>query len=151
MAVSRLILGCGPRHPKQLGEVLLDIRKFPGVDYVHDLNRYPWPFTDNQFESVCAVHVVEHLYTKLLPFMDECWRILKPGGSLYLETPLAGADVDLEWADPTHERCYRLHSFANYFTLEGVERFGYTDRAWNFFVLAEVEKFIKVHAYPLKK
>lgn len=149
---SKLILGCGPRHVRQPGEILLDIREFPGVEVVWDLDRHPWPFDDNSMTGVVAVHVVEHLKTLLLPFMDEAWRILRPGGSLYLETPLAGANVDLEMCDPTHVRCYRIHSFVNYFSLEGVEKFGYTDRAWNFFHLQhrKTDDSLVVHAYPIK-
>lgn len=149
--MERLIVGCGPRHKKVNGETLLDIRDFKGVDVVHNLDDIPWPFDDEDFMSVVAVHVVEHLHCQLIAFMDEVWRILKPGGSLYLETPLAGGDVDLEWCDPTHVRCYRIHSFVNYLSPEGVEQFGYTTRAWNFFHLKIKDNNIIVHAYPIKK
>jgi hypothetical protein len=83
--------------------------------------------------------------------MDESWRVLQPGGSLLIKTPLAGADPDLEWADPTHKRCYRIHTFVNYFSPEGVKSFGYTTKAWNFFHLNADQSVITVHAYPLKK
>ena len=145
-----LVAGCGPRHIKQPGEVLCDIRRFPNVEMVHDLNQVPWPWPDNHFIHVSAVHVVEHL-DSLIAFMDEAHRVLKPGGSLYLETPLAGVNPDLTHADPTHVRCYRIHSFCNYFSPEGVDRFGYTDRSWNFFVLRVQNDCIVVHAYPLKQ
>lgn len=150
--MDRLILGCGPRHNKQPGEVLLDLRPFPGVDVTHDLDSRPWPFKDSSFDSVIAIHVVEHLRCLLIPFMDECHRILRPGGSLYLETPLAGVNPDMEFADPTHIRCYRIHSFVNYLSPEGVQQFGYTDKAWNFFHLQhrKIDDTIVVHAYPLK-
>lgn len=146
--MKRLILGCGKHHVKQENEITVDILSFPCVDIVADLN-LAWPFEDNSVESISAIHLVEHL-DSLIHFMNESWRVLKPGGSLYLETPLAGGDVDLEWADPTHKRCYRLHTFVNYFSLEGIDRFGYTDRGWNFFYLAVVNNCIIIHAYPLK-
>lgn len=148
--MQKLILGCGPRHVKLEDEVLVDIRPFPNVDIVWDLNK-PWEFAkDRSFVHASAVHVVEHL-DSLLHFMDEAWRVLIPGGSLYIETPLAGGDVDLEWADPTHKRCYRIHSFVNYFGPEGVERFGYTDKAWNLFHLAVRDSVLVLHAYPMKQ
>lgn len=147
--MSRLILGPGPRWEKKAGDIFCDIRPFDNIDVVHDLNKTPWPFKDSDFVHVSAVHLVEHL-DSLLDFMNEAWRVLKPGGSLYIETPLAGVDPDLEFADPTHIRCYRIHSFANYFTLEGIEKFGYTDKAWNLFVLRVENNCIILHAYPLK-
>jgi len=147
--MQRLILGPGPRWEKKEGDIFCDLRDFNNVDVVHDLNITPWPWADNSFMHVSAVHLVEHL-DSLLDFMNESWRVLKPGGSLFIETPLAGVDPDLEFADPTHKRCYRVHSFANYFSLEGVDSFGYTDKAWNFFVLRVERNCIIVHAYPIK-
>lgn len=147
-----LILGCGPHKVAEKNDVLVDIRPFPNVHVVHDLNVRPWPWKDNEATHIQAIHVVEHLHCLLIPFMDEAWRVLRPGGSLYLETPLAGVDPDLEFGDPTHVRCYRVHSFANYLSLEGAERFGYTTRAWNFFYLhhRQQDNILVVHAYPLK-
>jgi predicted SAM-dependent methyltransferase len=149
MQNKRLILGPGKHWPKQENDCFCDIRPFEGVDVVHDLNIYPWPFNDRQFIHVSAVHVVEHL-DSLLDFMNECHRVLIPGGSLYIETPLAGADPDLQFCDPTHIRCYRLHTFANYFTPEGIERFGYTDKAWAPVKLAVENNCIIFHGYPIK-
>ena len=147
--MRRLILGAGKHHIKQPGETLCDIRKFPNIDVVHNLNITPWPFQSRQYGNVWAHHLVEHL-DNLISFMDEAWRVLTPGGSLSLTTPLAGGDIDLEWADPTHKRCYRLHSFINYFSLDGVEKFGYTDKAWNFHTTRVINNVIEIHAYPVK-
>ena len=147
----RLVVGCGPRHPKAPDEFLIDRLPFPGVDKVWDLDICPWPVPDNSCLSITAVHVVEHLTSLLVPFMNECWRILQPGGLLYLVTPLAGANPDLEWCDPTHIRCYRRHSFINYFTPGGIERFGYTRLAWEFPELSvnHLQELI-VRGHPLK-
>lgn len=146
--MQRLILGPGPAWPKQPGDVFCDIRQYGNIDVVHDLNN-AWPFDDNLFIHVSAIHVVEHL-NDLVHFMDEAHRVLSPGGSLYIETPLAGGDVDLEYADPTHKRCYRIHTFVNYFSPEGAAKFQYTDKAWNFFHLHTRDNCIFVHAYPIK-
>lgn len=127
--MQRLILGCGKHHLRQDGDVTLDVRPFPGVNVVHDLNVTPWPLEDSRFVHVSAIHVVEHL-RDLVSFMDECWRVTAPGGDMYIESPLAGADPDLEFCDPTHVRCYRPYTFANYFTPRGIEDFGYTDKPW---------------------
>lgn len=149
--MNRLILGPGPRWHKEPGDVFCDIRHFnDSIDVVHDLNVTPWPWPDAMFIHVSAVHLVEHL-RDLLSFMNEAHRVLAPGGSLYIETPLAGADYDLTHADPTHVRCYRLHTFINYFSPEGVEKFQYTDKAWNIHTLKVVNNCIVFHAYPIKQ
>lgn len=151
--MKKLVLGCGPHHKPNSEECLVDIRRFPNVDVVHDLNVLPWPFPDESYYGIVGQHIVEHLQCQLVPFMDECWRILKPGGSLYLETPRADGDARLCWDDPTHVRCYTAHSFINYLSPEGVARFGYTSRAWNFVHLqplpANVDILV-VHAFPIK-
>lgn len=149
--LKRLILGSGKFTPKynddQFQDTFLDIVKFENVDIVHDLNKTPWPV--KEFDEISAMHVVEHL-NSLVSFMNECHRVLKPGGSLYLETPCAGMDLDLEFADPTHIRCYRPHSFINYFTLSGVSNFGYTDKAWSIFKIAVERNCIIFHGQPIK-
>lgn len=147
--MNKLIVGCGPNHQKQEGETTLDILPFPCVDKVHDLNRTPWPFDDGQFDEVIAIHVVEHLQS-LISFMNEAHRILKNGGALYLETPLAGGNWDLTHADPTHVRCYRTHTFINYFTLTEAPKFGYTDKYWAIYHIGVKNDCIIFHATPIK-
>ena len=151
--MQRLILGCGKHYVKQPGDVCVDIRQFPAVDHVWDLNVRPWKFaTDGQFMHASALHLVEHL-RDLVGFMNEAWRVLARGGSLYLETPRAGADTDLEWSDPTHIRCYTEHSFINYFTPEGIETFGYTDRAWCIYAVRrhpQDHRVLVFHGSPIK-
>ena len=54
------------------------------IEVAWDLNELPWPWDDESFEKVAALSVLEHLRQNLLTSMDEIWRILKPGGSLYI-------------------------------------------------------------------
>lgn len=150
--MKKLIVGAGKKTIKEEGDIFLDIRPFENIDVVHDLNKLPWPFEDSSVEGICAIHVVEHL-NSLLDFMNECHRILKPGYSLYLETPRAGANNELEFADPTHVRCYTVYSFLNYFTPEGIDNFGYTEKGWNIFLCRPIPSqpdCLQIHAYPLK-
>lgn len=145
----QLIVGCGPNWPKRNGDVFLDVRPFAGVDVVHDLNIIQWPFADDSMNEISAIHVVEHL-DSLLDFMNECHRILKPGGSLYIETPEAGANLDLQFADPTHVRCYRKHTFVNYFTRAEAPKFGYTDKLWSIWHLEARDGNLIFHGQPIK-
>ncbi len=147
--MQRLILGSGKHWAKMATDIFVDIKPFPGVDVVTDLNITPWPWVDDACEEIAAIHLVEHL-KDLISFMNECHRVLKPGGSLYIETPCAGMDADLEFADPTHIRCYRKHTFINYFTIAGIQKFGYTDKAWCIMHLEVKDGIIIFHGQPIK-
>jgi SAM-dependent methyltransferase len=151
--VRRLVLGPGAHTEKTAADTFVDLRPLPAVDVAWDLNRTPWPFGNEEFAQVEAHHLIEHLHS-LITFMDECWRVLEPGGSVYLTTPLAGADgcPDLQWCDPTHVRPgFRPHSFINYFTPEGIERFHYTSLPWAFRRLEVDEwKVLHVAGRPIK-
>ena len=149
MTQTTLILGAGINHVREDHKFAVDILHSPNIDLVHNLDVVPWPLPNDQFIHASAMHVVEHLQS-LITFMNECHRVLKLGGSLYIETPLAGADPDLEFADPTHVRCYRKHSFINYFTLEGIRNFGYTDKAWAILFISDENSLLKVHLTPIK-
>lgn len=70
------------------------------VTEVWDLNRTPWPWGDGSISQVVAHSVLEHLSLSLVQSMNECWRILKPGGKLDLKLPVWNADRS--WDDPTH-------------------------------------------------
>lgn len=92
-------LGCGNRvFP---GAVNVDRAPLAGVDVVHDLDVYPWPFESSSVDEILALHVFEHIEDPL-DFMAECHRILKLGGQLRIEVP--------HWqhrnafTDPTHRR-----------------------------------------------
>jgi SAM-dependent methyltransferase len=126
--MSRLVVGAGRYFNKLEGDVTLDIKPFEGIDVVADLEKR-WPFEDDSFEYIMAYHVIEHL-NDLIHFMDEAWRVLKFNGILHIETPLANGNPELEFADPTHKRCYTPWTFENYFTLNGVDNFGYTEKPW---------------------
>ncbi len=58
----------------------------PGV-ISHDLQT-PLPFPDNHFDLVYHSHVLEHLpKTKALQFLQECYRVLRPGGVIRVVVP----------------------------------------------------------------
>jgi len=70
----------------------------PGIDVVHDLNVLPWPWED--VDEIRAWAVFEHLRLTLAEAIDECARVLRPGGRLVLKVP-AFNSVNAA-VDPTH-------------------------------------------------
>jgi hypothetical protein len=95
----KLDLACGQQ--KRPGFTGVDKFKVEGVDIVHDLEVFPWPFKDHSVEEVHVSHYAEH--TKdLNAFMDEIWRICEAGAKVTIVGPYytsIGA-----WQDPTHTR-----------------------------------------------
>lgn len=97
----RVDLGCGAN--KQPGFLGIDVEALPGVDIVHDLEVYPWPLPTGSVGLLVASHIVEHIDPRARGFvrwMDEAWRVCRPGGTLMIATPYAGSPG--YWADPTH-------------------------------------------------
>lgn len=97
----KLDLGCGAN--KQHDFVGMDIRKLPGVDIVHNVEKFPWPLPDKCASLIMASHLVEHINPHggvFLRFMDEVWRVLKYDGRFIISAPYAGSPG--YWQDPTH-------------------------------------------------
>lgn len=102
----RLNLGCGSQSLD--GYVNVDAVRQPGVDVVHDLDIFPWPFKDGEAAEIQAFDVYEHVDYPL-EFMGECHRILQPGGTLYIHTAYwRNSD---SFRDPTHKRFLTEESF----------------------------------------
>ncbi len=80
------------------------------VDQLWDLNLLPWPWEDNSYKVIYAINVFEHLSLDMVQIMDECWRILKPGGKITVKVPNCEDPVAC-WGDPTHRRPYHIKSF----------------------------------------
>ena len=112
MNMKKLHLGSGKDIRK--GYINLDSVKLNGVDVVHNLDKYPWPFKNNQFDEVLCINVLEHLSSIVDP-MEEIWRISKPGAKVIIRVPIYPSI----WAftDPTHKSVYTYVTF-NYFRPE---------------------------------
>jgi SAM-dependent methyltransferase len=94
-----LDLGCGGRaqYPANIG---IDRRPSKAVHVLADLSGGVAVATGS-VDRVFAVHLLEHL-TDFLPLVDDCHRILRPGGILHLMSPW-WRHVNAV-ADPTHVR-----------------------------------------------
>ncbi len=104
--MKKLNLGCGKDIKKDF--VNLDAIQLPGVDIVHDLNKFPWPFKDNEFEHVMATSVLEHL-NNLVKVIEELHRICKNNAIIDITVPhfsSLGAYID-----PTHKNFFTYYTF----------------------------------------
>lgn len=96
----KLDIACGQN--KREGFKGVDIAPGPGVDFVWDLEQFPWaPFEDNSVTEIYVSHYAEH--TKdLMKFMDEIWRICMPDAKVTILGPYYTSIR--AWQDPTHTR-----------------------------------------------
>lgn len=103
-----LDIGCGANV--QPGFVGMDIRPLPGVEIVHDVNIHPWPIPDGSVVRALSSHLIEHIppvavgpdgtWFPFVAFLDEVWRICKPGAELILSLPYWQSPGFAQ--DPTH-------------------------------------------------
>jgi SAM-dependent methyltransferase len=122
--MAELLIGCGNRRdraiilaPEQTGWsdlTTLDLDPNCGADIEWDLERFPLPFKDDQFDEIHAYHVLEHTgrqgdYRFFFAQWSEFWRILKPGGSFVGVVPAPG--TAWVWGDPGHTRAVSQESF----------------------------------------
>lgn len=124
MSGARLDIGCG--RNKQPGFFGVDIQKLPGVDMVWDINRHPWPLKPGIFLMAMCSHLIEHIPTVVIDggvtrfpfieFMDEVWRLLKPGGEFMIACPHGNSQGFLQ--DPTHCHALNQTTFAYFDPLE---------------------------------
>jgi SAM-dependent methyltransferase len=90
------------------GYINHDIVQLDGIDVVHNLNKYPWPWEDNSIDEIIAIDLVEHL-DEFLPAMEELHRVLKHSGRLNLKVPYWNSVF--RHIDPTHKRGFHEVTF----------------------------------------
>ena len=105
----KLNLGCGNDYKE--GYINVDVNHSVKCDATCDLSKPPFPWQDGSIDFIVAKHIVEHLWDKD-KFMNECWRILKSGGELYIETPTAGTKAF--YKDPQHVSGWIEETFRYY-------------------------------------
>jgi len=82
-----LNLGCGDIYIPDQSWINVDYEASPPWVYAHNLLR-PLPFSSSCFDLVYTSHFLEHIpKDKVLIFLCECYRVLRPGGILRVTLP----------------------------------------------------------------
>lgn len=117
---KRLDLACGNNLQKGFTGVDIVAKPQSQADIVWDLMKFPWEFAkDNSIDEIFASHYLEHIphgngyNDPLFQFMDEIYRILKPGGLARFVCPYYTSVRAFQ--DPTHLRFISEPMFS-YFT-----------------------------------
>jgi len=114
----KLNLGCGKRYMK--GWVNIDNSAAVKTDRFYEIGGYDsggqCGFQFAKAETVDVINArafLAHILREHLPFvMDECWRVLKPGGCMFLMVPYAGSDA--YYSDPTHHTGFTLETLKHF-------------------------------------
>ncbi|MBM3812556.1 MAG: methyltransferase domain-containing protein [Acidimicrobiia bacterium] len=100
-----LDVGCGVN--KYPGSIGVDCNPASRADLLCDLDHFPYPFRDNSFDQIRAIHVIEHV-SAVIGAVEEFHRLARPGGRILIVTPHY-TDFS-SFCDPTHR--WHLNSFS---------------------------------------
>ncbi|MBI4341311.1 MAG: methyltransferase domain-containing protein [Candidatus Omnitrophica bacterium] len=106
-----LDVGCGDARDPRATEGI-DIRAYPGVTIVHDLEHFPWPIASNRFDRLILRDALEH-FDNVVATMEELHRIAKSGGRIEIWTPHYSHPNS--YNDPTHKHHFSFGTL-DYFT-----------------------------------
>jgi SAM-dependent methyltransferase len=116
--LKTLDVGCGlNKYPGSIG---IDRNAASRADVLCDLDFFPYPFRDESFQSIRAVHVIEHV-SDVIKAMEEFHRLLRAGGRVLIITPHY-TDFS-SFCDPTHR--WHLNSYSFRYFGEDHAGFGY--------------------------
>lgn len=132
----KLYFGCG-KH-KVDGFVGVDKLRMETVNVVHDMNLFPYPFSDNSIEEVLLLNILEHL-PNTIRVMEEIWRICKDCAPLKILVPYYNSPG--AYQDPTHVSFFTEHTF-DYFTEDGTSELS----VYNYYSIARF-KIVSIIPY----
>ena len=98
----KLNLACGEKKREGEDWLNVDLSSDCAPDFQFDLKKFPWIWLDSSVSEIYCSHFIEHIGEELIPFMEECYRVLEPGGTAHFEMPYYTSIR--AWQDPTHKR-----------------------------------------------
>jgi ubiquinone/menaquinone biosynthesis C-methylase UbiE len=104
-----LDVGCG--NKKIPGAIGIDFQEGLQADVVHDLNCFPYPFDDSEFDEVNIISTL-FLLNDPVKTMEEVYRLCKTGGSVVVLQPYFRSPWN--YVDPWVKNFGTVHSFAFY-------------------------------------
>lgn len=105
--IKKLNLGCG--EFKKEGYINVDFYSISMPDIKHNLNKFPYPFSNSEFDLIEADHLLEHLEDPL-KVMNELHRIGKNHATIKIKVP----HFSRGFTHPEHKRGFDV-SFPLYF------------------------------------
>lgn len=115
----------------KIGEVIDSLKvKFPGVDFRQAVIPPFVDFKENSFDTIVSFQVIEHIQNDQL-FLQEIYRMLKPGGKAIISTPNITHTLS---RNPWHEREYKPQELidlaARIFDKVEAKGIGGNDKVW---------------------
>jgi len=87
----------------------MDNVELPGVDVIHDLLNFPYPFENNQFDKIYLRHVIEHFQIdEINQILNECSRLISDKGQVIVTVPHVFSIS--AFIDPTHNSYFTFGS-----------------------------------------
>lgn len=108
-SIKILDIGCG--NKKVPGSIGIDFNDNLSADIIHDLNKFPYPFHENEFEEI---HIDSTLFLLDNPVlvMEEVYRITKVQAKIIITQPYFRSVWN--YVDPWVKNFGTVHSFAFY-------------------------------------
>jgi len=109
--MKKLNLGCEREYKE--GWINLDFDRRVKADIYWDLNKYPYPFKNNEFDEILASSVLEHL-DNIYKAMMGLYRVSKDKGIIYIYSPHCSCPC-LSWIEFEHKNAFSYMSFGEWF------------------------------------
>ena len=136
--------GCGCHYE---GKVIgVDTDPNSQADVIWDLEEFPYPFKNNEFDYVYSHHALEHL-KNTDKVMNELWRITKPNGRLNILVPFGTATSALQ--HPDHKKFFSIVTIQSY-TLGEKPKFKLLRAKLNYIIpISPKRKILKIATTPV--
>ena len=132
-------LGCGRK--KHDGAIGVDMNSNTEADLIHDLNKFPYPFRDSEFDTVICDNILEHL-DDVIKAMEEINRIAKANAKVIVIVPHFSSDDS--FTDIIHKHFFSRRSF-DYFSPDN-SPFAFYSEA-KFKIIKAKINFGKLHSF----
>ncbi len=109
--IKKLNLGCGKDYKEGFINVDFCVGDTFKVDVNHNLEKFPYPFKDNEIDYILMDNVLEHLEDKI-KVVEELHRISKPNATIEIYVPHCSSSM--AFGNPTHKSFFSSSTFINF-------------------------------------